>query len=92
MRRNFQVKVDGGGRTRYFIDGAETDVDSYIAIFFKDYGSVPTDANISLTVRQEADNAGQSTESATSSDFTSIASADSSNPGGVTGLPDNQLN
>jgi len=91
-RRNYAVRVDGNGLTRYFIDGAQVDIDVYVAEFYKDYGAVPSDANIPLTARQEVDNAGQSVEATVSSDFAPVEAIDASNPGSVTTLPDTQLN
>ena len=94
MRRSFRVSVDGNtpARTRYFIDGSEVDQDFYIAEFYQDYGTVPSDANISLTARQEVDQAGQTTENIPSIDDSAIVAVDVSNPGGVTTLPATQLN
>lgn len=85
MRSAYRVAQDGNGITRYYIDGTQVDPDFYIARFFEDYGAVPTDALITETTRQEADNAGtsQEEEKTHTNVFQDITAWDAANPAPV---------
>lgn len=50
MVNTYRTAIDGSGRLRCFINGAEcADVNDYCARYFADLGVMPTDANVAAT-------------------------------------------